>query len=398
MARLLIQFLDAELADFCWASIDESTQSADIDWQQAGEEELAAVAARHPLPLNMILPQQCVYLTQVEMPQRAGRQLISAIDYQVEDQLAQDIESQHVALGDTSANPVPIAVVDRAVMMRCLALAQGHGLRLQQILPELFLCPWAGSGIVLQPGHEGFLLRFGDYRGLKCSAEALPAMLDLVGAEADDDTITFYGDEADLPGAIDRDRVQFKSLAEGRPGFLDAPTINLQQRDYQLSSAWQALARAWKWIAILLAALLAVGAYNKAVALQELEQELAAIKQQQYELVKAHLPANVGPGDNLKKALIERLQRVQANQAEQGFLKLMLEFSRARADIPEVEITRIAYQGNELLFDISSAQLTRIENLLAAVRERGVEASLGNLSIKPERSSGRLVLRGGDDG
>ena len=397
MARLLIQFLSNELADFRWASIDETTQSAAIDWQQAGEEELAAVASQHPLPLIMILPQQCVYLAQVELPERAGRQLLSAIEYQVEDQLAQDVESQHVALGDTSTNPVSIAVVDRAIMMRCLALAQGHGLRLQQILPELFLCPWTGSGIALLQGHEGFLLRYGDYRGLKCNAEALPAMLQLVGAEVEDEAITFYGEESDLPAAVDRDRLQCRALGEARPGFLEAPVINLQQRDYQLSSAWRALGKAWKWIAILFAALLLVGGYNKAVALHELEQELAQIKQQQYQLVKAYLPADVGPNDNLKKALIERLQEAQSNDAEQGFLALMLEFSKARAGFPEVEITRIAYQGGELLFDISSAQLTKIESLLAAVQEQGVDATLASLSIKPERSSGRLILKGGDD-
>ena len=114
--------------------------------------------------------------------------------------------------------------------------------------------------------------------------------------------------------------------------------------------------------------------------------------------MKDHLPQSVGPGDNLKKALIERLQLAQSGQAEQGFLKLMLEFSRARAKFPEVDITRIAYQGNELVFDISSAQLNKIETLLEAVKQQGVDASLVSLNIKPERSSGRLVLGGGEDG
>ena len=222
-------------------------------------------------------------------------------------------------------------------------------------------------------------------------------MLELIKQDVEGDDIVYYGSEADLPDAIDRDRLQCKGLAEARPGFLGAPVIDLQQRDYQLSSPWNALGKAWKWIAILFAGLLLIGGYNKAVALQALEQELSAIKQQQYQLVKDHLPESVGPGDNLKKALIERLQQAQSSQDEQGFLKLMLEFSRARAKFPEVDITRIAYQGNELAFDISSAQLNKIETLLEAVKQQGVDAELVSLNIKPERSSGRLVLSGGDD-
>ena len=67
MARLLVQFFSDELAEFRWASIDEAVQNADINWQQAGEDELATIAAQHPHPLILIIPQQCMYMTQVEL-------------------------------------------------------------------------------------------------------------------------------------------------------------------------------------------------------------------------------------------------------------------------------------------------------------------------------------------
>ncbi len=164
-----------------------------------------------------------------------------------------------------------------------------------------------------------------------------------------------------------------------------------------MSSAWQGLAKTWKWVALLLAGLLVIGAYNKAIALHDMEQELAAIKQQQYDLLKPHLVDEISPNDNLKKALIDRLKQLQSNQSEQGFLQLLLEFTRARDQFPEVNITRIGYQGKELVFDISSAELKKIETLLKVVQKQGVDATLVSLNIKPELSSGRLVLRGGDD-
>ena len=101
MARLLIQFTSEELADFRWASFDEITPSGELGWQQAIEGDLATVATQNPHPVIMVIPQQCVNLTQVELPEKAGRQVLSAIEYQIEDQLAQDIETQHCALGDT---------------------------------------------------------------------------------------------------------------------------------------------------------------------------------------------------------------------------------------------------------------------------------------------------------
>jgi type II secretion system protein L len=395
--RLLIQFTDASLSDFRWATCDELEGSAALDWQYAAEGELATLAAQHPHPVIVLIPQECIYLTRVDLPEKASRQLLGAIEYQVEDRLAQDIESQHFALGNTRDNPIAIAVVSREIMDRCVSLAQSHGLRLAQIIPELYLCPWSGEGAALAEGHDGWLLRYGDYRGLKCHASALPAMLELIRREVEFDRIRCYLAASAEPPAIEGLAVERYQLSEVRPGFVDAPVIDLQQRNYQVSSPWLGLARSWKWVGLLAAALLIVFAYNRAVALQDLEDEIGAIRQQQYELLKPYLPADAGPGDDLKRLLIERMQRLQASQREQGFLQLMLEFVRAREAFPKVEVSRIGFQSGRLSFDISSEKLTDIESLLASVKKQGVEAKLESLNIKPELSSGRLVLGGGSD-
>ena len=95
MARLLIHFLDAEFEQLRWAVIDEEQAVVDLNWQSATTGELSALASQNPHPVIILIPQQYVYLTQVELPEKAGRQVLAAIEFQIEDQLAQDIESQH---------------------------------------------------------------------------------------------------------------------------------------------------------------------------------------------------------------------------------------------------------------------------------------------------------------
>ena len=140
-----------------------------------------------------------------------------------------------------------------------------------------------------------------------------------------------------------------------------------------------------------------VGAYNKAMAWYDLKGELADIKQQQYALIKPYLPTDTSPDANLKKLLIERVKQHQASQREQGFLRLILEFTRARSKFPEVKISRIGYQSNKLSFDINSNKLNDIEALFETVKKQGVKARLLSLSIKPDQSSGRLELQGDGD-
>ena len=396
--RLLIQFSTPELTDFRWALFDEATGRADYAWQHAGEADLGSITLQNPHPVILVLPQQCVYLTEVELPEKASRQVISAIEFQVEDQLAQDIESQHFALGNPNENPISIAVVERDIMQRCLDLAQSLSLRLLHIVPEVFLCPWPGEGVVLTAGQGGYLLRYGACRALKCQAQALPAMLELVEKDIPFETITYYGGTGAPTPELEGYTVERRELAEVSSGLVDAPRIDLQQRDFKLSAPWQGLARAWKWTGVLLLTLLVIGGYNRAMALQQLEAELDSIKQQQFQLLRPYLPAGTSPEDNLKKLMVQRMNELQASQREQGFLKLMLDFTEARKKFPDVRISRIGYQGSRLAIEISSSQLTDIEAMLETVRKSGANAKLESLNIKPEQSSGRLVIAGGSDG
>ena len=399
MERLLIQFRDDEIADFRWARHDDAARSVQPAWHDALADELSQVASQNPLPTIIFIPQQCVYLTAVELPEKAGRQVLSAIEFQVEDQLAQDIETQHFALGDTHENPISIAVVSRDIMERCLRLAQQQGLRLTQILPELFLCPWSQEegGVSLIEGYDGCLLRYGDYRGLKCNAVALPAMLELVQRDVEFGRIRYFplGEEPtpDIAGV----EVLRMDTHGNAPAYIDTPVIDLQQRDFKLSSAWIGLARVWRWAAVLLVALLVIGGYNRAVALFELESELAELRQQQFELARPWLPPDTRPDANVKTLLITRLQELQASQGQRGFLALMLEFANLRNRYPEVDISRIGYQGAQLNIDLESKVLADVEALHKALVDKGIDARLQDLNIKPELISGRLVLRGGGD-
>jgi general secretion pathway protein L len=397
VTQLLIQFADAELDSFRWAAFDAQEGSLEIDWQSGNEADLSSITSQNSYPVVLLIPQQCVYLTQVVLPEKAGRQLLAAIEYQIEDQQAQDIESQHFALGDTSENPISIAVVEKSIMDRCFALSRSYGLRLSQIIPELFLCP-LGENACLISGYDGWLLRLGPYRGFKCISATLPTMLELVKRDHNFDSIQcFVSETEDLP-IIESITMERHDTTIVQPGFVGAPCIDLQQREYQMSSRWRGLGKVWKSVGLFLAALLVFTVYNKAIALQQLDAELTDIKQQQYRLVQPVLPADTGPDDNFKKLLIDRMKQLQAGQGEQGFVQLLAEFTSIKSQYPDVRITRIGYQNKRLNIDISDQKLQNIEALQNNLVKKGVNAKLENLSIKPDLISARLVLKGDNDG
>ncbi len=397
--KLLLQFIDLEFDQLRWSLLGDQS-SASLVWQSASTAGLATIVADHPHPVTILIPQQWVYLTEVSLPEKANRQLLSAIEFQVEDRLAQDIDTLHFAIGDSQQNPIAIAVVAKSVMQQCISIVRSHGLRLQQIIPELFLCPWReGDAVNLIEVADGWLLRYGDFHGLKCDSATLPLTLDMVGRDAEFESVCCFVPEASQQPEfqIEKYEVQFESFTTEKVGFLNAGVIELQQREFKLSSPWLKLARAWRWVLVVWFILLTVSGFNKAIALHQLEGEVRSIKQQQYELIKPFFGASLQPEDNLKKQLINRLKQQRVEQGDSSFIKLLLEFSSARSQFAAVNIDRISYQDNRLNIDLTSKQLKDIEALHAAVQEQVDQVSLENLSIKPDLISGRLVLRGAVD-
>ena len=115
MPGLIVRFHDSALHDFNWFVDRSDSPGQSVEWQPGSEGDLVDVAKSHTAVV-LVIPQRDVYLTSYELPGKASRQVLSSIEYQIEDQLAQDVEIQHFAPGDPSSNPIAIAVVEKVIM------------------------------------------------------------------------------------------------------------------------------------------------------------------------------------------------------------------------------------------------------------------------------------------
>ncbi|MDH5356291.1 MAG: type II secretion system protein GspL [Gammaproteobacteria bacterium] len=397
MSRLLLRFDDASLDSFDWVISDESS-SIGSGWQQGSQSQLSSLLSKHALPVVFVIPQQHVYFTEFQLPERASRQILSSIEYQIEDQLAQDTELQHYATGKDSENGVPVVVVEKSIMKDCHSLQEKYGIRVVQIIPELFLCPWQGKTgeVNLIESHQSFLLRYGTYRGIKFERHLLGPVLDLIHREQSIEAVNYYLEDEVAYEDIKIETYPANYLPVSALSFNAHNTdiINLQQREFQASSQWLNFFKAWKTIAILIIVLLGSSIYSRVLALQDLETELAAVKASQYELVKEYLDPNVTAADNLKKEVIKVLQRKGDKQGARGFLDLLSVFSQSKQVYPAIEVVKIGYQQQRLSVDFNSRKLDDVEALHATLNATGLTVNLERLNIKPDFISGQFVVEG----
>ena len=399
MSRLIVRFDDASLDSFSWLVDQSDDASQPANWQTGSQTQLGELAKSHGNVL-LAIAQQDIFITSYEIPGKASRQVLSSIEYQIEDQLAQDVELQHFAIADQSSNPVVIAVLEKNIMRRCLDLIQKYALPVTQIVPEVFLCPWSGNKgeVNLIESHDGLILRYGAYQGIKCRADLCEPMLDLIAAEQDIQGVNYYLQHPESHELINNEKYPgvFSQLRleHLNPGNSN---INLLQRQFQITSVWSKLLRVWKWVLTLLLILLAVTGYNRAIALQQMETRLSNIKVAQYELLKDYLPGDTGPSDDLKTEMINLLKQNQSGSVEVNFLELLSRFTQAKSAYSSIIIGKVGYQNKRLSIDITSNQLNEIESLLEAIESSGQAASLDNLNIKPDIISGQFVLDGASE-
>jgi general secretion pathway protein L len=400
MSRLIVRFHDASLENLSWLVDQSDDANLAANWQTASQQQLRELAKNHNTVV-LVIPQQDVYLTSYEVPDKGSRQVLSSIEYQIEDQLAQDVEIQHFALGEQSKNPVVIAVVEKAIMLRCINLIQKYGLVVTQIVPEIFLCPWFGKAgeVNLIESHEAVILRYGAHHGIKCHPDLCETMLDLIAAEQDITLVNYYLQQPESYDSLNVGKYSgaCKQLTFGNFDPVSSASINLLQREFQLTSIWSKLLLAWKWVLGLLLILVTVIGYNKAIALHQMEIQLSNIKATQYELLKNHLPANIDQSDDLKKELISLLKQAQSDTEEVNFLELLHQFTQAKTAYSSINIDKIGYQNKRLSIDITSNQLSQVESLLETIESTGQAARLENLSIKPDIISGQFVLDGASE-
>lgn len=103
-------------------------------------------------PLNVLLATPQAWVGAQVLPRVAGRRLRQAVAFAVEDQLAGDLEAQHVAVGRRHADGrVEFAVIAGDALQAALARLRAAGLRAVSLTPLASLLPPDGAGVLAEP-------------------------------------------------------------------------------------------------------------------------------------------------------------------------------------------------------------------------------------------------------
>jgi len=360
---LLIRLAPAAQGFRDWLLLDEQGQGKG-PVQNGAPDEGVINSIRHVV---VLVPGSELSLFEVQVPGRNRQRVMRAVPYVLEEQLADEVEELHFALGAVGEdNRYPVAVVERSRMADWQALLQEHGISASQWIPDILAVP-SGDGWNLLVDDGMVLVRSGDYSGFAADAENLALLFSMLqGKEQAPESARVFGSIVlDLEG-VDLDLVEdpAQPLELLARGYTQGPVIDLLQGAYSRREEWGRLLRPWKASAALLLAgviLVSVSAGLNYHHLSGQKDQLAADIETVYRKAFPNARRIVNPRAQMEQHL-KKLQR-KTGGGSTDFLAMLAETANVLRVAKGIDVRGASYRDGRLDLDLLADNLQILDKL-----------------------------------
>jgi general secretion pathway protein L len=321
--------------------------------------------------LLLIAPGEAISLYRVPLPSRKRSTWARAVPYALEDQVVEDIEALHFALGALpDGDCLPVAVVGRDALRGWLDACAGAGVVPAAIIPEPLLLPWREGDWSLLLEERRAVVRTGRWDGFATERDLLELLLNQTLAEAGDakpQRLRVWGNpppvlaEAGLEPLIEDSAPQ--PLQVFASAYQPAATINLLQGVYNPQAHWGRWLRPWRAAAALAGAWLLVQGFSLAHEHWSLRHEQVALRAAMEQVYRDAVPGAtriVNPRVQLETRLRELRP---ANAGGSTFLELLHRGGQALVGFADVTLRGFSYRDGQLDLDLEGGNPAVLDQL-----------------------------------
>lgn len=323
--------------------------------------------------LVVIVPAADIVLSSVTLPIRQQSKLLQAVPYALEEQLAEDVELLHFAIGERQADgSVPVASVAHSTMEQWLAPFRERGLEPVAVLPEMLCLPPAGADSGWQVLIEGqaCVIRSGAYAGFCCDVSELGDFLSMAlsGSElAKGLRVRIHQvGGSELPSteglAISTEVTTVRSgLACLMPASLNA-NINLLQGDFASEPELQRLWRPLKASAFLLLAWVLTSTAYYSLQHAQLGSQLETLETEnmaRFQQLFPQVPRIV----DMRAQGEQQLALLRQDGGGAGLFPLIGATANAVKNVQGLQVQEIQLRDGYLFISMTASDIQALENL-----------------------------------
>jgi general secretion pathway protein L len=368
-----------------------------------------------------VIPAVDIYLGQALLPAQGNRNKYrQAIPYALEDDLAEDLEQLHFALGreqpvqiqndeenvDVMAAGkqvnIPVAVISKERLRGWLQKLGAAGLQPHALVPEVLSLPWNGDGWSVLLGDSLALVRTEPLRGFACDPENLEVLLNsaLESSEDAPQQIRIWNHNGVAASPRLKSEVRIEQLTPEQSllmtlakGYRHDQAINLLQGEFSYKEEYGKLLRPWRLPVMLLAALVALLFVSNIIRYFQLNRQNEELRQQMVGMYMELFPEAMNVPDP-RKQLEDKLNELSgAAGTSSPFLELLDSVSAEIANIPNVKISTLNFSNASLDMELVLPNLQVLDQLKQQLdRKPELSTEIQSASAEGEQVKGRLKI------
>jgi general secretion pathway protein L len=367
----------------------------------------------------VLVPASDVLLTDAEVPAKSGARIQQIVPFALEEQVAEDIDSLHFAVGRRlgEATRIPVAVVSRALLDGWLRQLQAAGLTPEYLYADSSLVPDNPGQAVLVLSGDSVMLRAPGRQPVTLPLSALSEALELLRPAAAPDSapeatfggngLVVYTGEAEWQqhgAAIEALRDQFEGLsvhllpdgplglfAQSLPG---STAINLLQGSYAPVSPLAGGLKAWRIAAAMLLGLLVLHGIGSATQLLLLKRTERRLDQSISETFQQAMPGEHNTS-NARHRMEARLIAVQGSTDSSGLLAMLSAVAQARAGASGTALQAVSYRAGLLELQVTAPGADALDHISQQLRTGGWQADLTSGTSSSGSYQGRIQMKPG---
>jgi len=350
----------------------------------------------------VIVPAEDVFLTSIQLPNMSRSRLQQALPYALEEQLIDDVEKLHFAMGDyQSDKELTVAVVSHEKMQQWLSLLKSWGVRPDVLIPLTYALPFNEEewSLCIQ---EMAVIRTSALQGVACDKTNLTEVLDLAlaGAKIKPSQCNIHNYSSQPVSEKIQRTIPCKETMLPSDQLItditqqagETPFINLLQGRYAvkksklpaldfLSKTTWSLAK----LVLLFLFLYPLGSLfilNNRV--KSIDAEITAIYKQQF----PNAVSVVAP----KMRIQEKLNKLEAQIGENRPLLLLGYIGKSMKETAGIQLKRLDYQQNQMTLVLSAASTSDFSAFTDFLSNSGLTVKQQNTALAGARVNATIQV------
>ncbi len=356
--------------------------------------------------LIVLIPSTEIILTQVFLPTKQRQKIIQALPYALEENLAEEIEQLHFALGqrDPISGEQAVAIIAHQRMEAYLKLLADVQLVPAMVIPDVLALPQTNNSWTITFLENLALVRTNLQTGFAIEADSINVILPLALAEdetqAPQQLTVLTAPNIDIPTELYglglpliEERHSITALA-----WLNqtAQAINLLQGRYSLKTKTANLWRPW-WLTFILLGLWGSMEIVKEVAeFQQLQEQRLQLNQQMQTLYRNTFPEAqriVNPRVQMEQKLQQLRATLNINQPNNHFLTLLTPISSILSRTTSLKLKQLDYHQGRLDLYIEITSFQKLEQLKKRLSQLGLTTEVVSAISRKNQVEARIQLQ-----